>query len=672
MAELVGIDVGGTFTDFVLIDGQRLTVHKMPTVPHDQSQAIGQGLKLLGTGPSATIIHGTTTATNALLERNGAKTALLTTEGFADTLAIGRQNRPHLYRLSQQRPPVLVPRARRFTIRERVSADGSVLLSLDTAQLRETAHALKESGAESLAIVFLFSFLNDTHERAAAQVLRELLPALHTSLSVDLLPEYREYERTATTVINAYVQPLVGRYLKQLANVIGMRPVWVMQSSGGTIDVPRAASQPARLVLSGPAGGVVGAFKIAQTALGTEAPRIISFDMGGTSTDVALCPGMIPRTAESVIGDLPLRLPSTRIHTVGAGGGSIARVDTGGALRVGPESAGAVPGPVCYGRGGTDVTVTDANLVLGRLDAARFTSGDPAAALQAHRALKHLGSRLGRGPEATALGVIRVANATMERALRRVSIEQGFDPRSYTLISFGGAGPLHACALGESLGIEQILVPRFPGVLSALGLLMADITYDASRALLQPLSALTRDITPLVTCVETLQRQVVAALSGTPRLTATLDLRYQGQSYELELPLHLPASVQHLDACAAAFHAAHRQRYGYDTPERPVECVTVRVQGSMPPEGTVPAASAEATPPEMGERNIWLHSTGPQRIPCYDRSRLKPGHRLQGPALLFQYDATTLVHADWEVRIDRHLNAILTHDPRTDSPRSTR
>ena len=676
MPELIGIDVGGTFTDFVYVDGSRLVVHKHPTSPEDQSLAIGRGLRTLNAGPSATIVHGTTTATNALLERRGARTALLTTEGFADVLAIGRQNRPYLYRLAQTRPPALVPRSRRFTVRERLSADGSVLIPLDDAQVRKAACAIRDSGAESIAIVFLYSFLNETHERAAAQVLQDLLPSLRMSLSVDVLPEYREYERTATTVINAYVQPLAGRYLERLSTAVGGRPVWVMQSNGGTIDVPRAASQPARLVLSGPAGGVVGAFKVAQAALGTDAPHIITLDMGGTSTDVALCPGAIPRTAESVIGDLPLRLPSTRIHTVGAGGGSIARVDPGGALRVGPHSAGAVPGPVCYGRGGTEVTVTDANLVLGRLDAGRFSGGGALAAEKARNALIRLGALVNRGPEAAALGVVRVANATMERALRRVSVEQGYDPRNYALVPFGGAGPLHACELAEALGVRSIVLPRYPGVLSALGLLMADITYDGSRALLRPIAALARDPSPLAQCIDSLKVQVRGALSGAPHIAATLDLRYRGQSYELELPLKLPVRVTHINACAAAFHDAHRRRYGYSSPERGVECVTVRIQGSVPggepPIANVPDASADAgMPPPTGKRRVWLRDDGPARIPCYERHHLRPGHRLVGPALIFQQDSTVLITAGWQARIDRNLNAVLHLDPRPDGLHGT-
>ncbi len=671
MDELVGIDVGGTFTDFVYLRGRHLIVHKQPTSSHNPSQAIGHSLDKLGVGAKAAIIHGTTTATNALLERRGARTALLTTEGFRDVLVLGRQNRPQLYRLTQKRPPSLVPEERRFVARERLTSDGAALIPLREEQLHEIARQLRDCGAESLAVVFLFSFLNDTHERRAAEVLQELLPELKISLSVDILPEYREYERTATTVINAYVQPRVGRYLEHLAAALGERPVWVMQSNGGTVDMPLAAKQPARLVLSGPAGGVVGAFTVSQDAFQTKKPQILTIDMGGTSTDVALCHGAIPRTAENTVGDLPLRLPSTHIHTVGAGGGSIARVDTGGVLRVGPKSAGALPGPICYGKGGTEVTVTDANLVLGRLDPDHFEAGGTLATQTAYEALARLGSLLERGPEAAALGVIRVANATMERALRRVSVEQGHDPRDYTLVSFGGAGPLHACELAEALGVRRILVPRHPGVLSAVGLLMANITYDASCAVLQPMATLMPHPQPLTQSVASLGRQVSAALSGEAHITAALDLRYQGQSYELEVPLRLPVSPQHLRTCAEGFHRAHLQRYGYSAPHRPVQCVTVRVQGTLP--GAKPALprAPEADRPvseaRTGNRNVWLSRSGAQEVPCYSRQRLMAKHAFAGPALVFQYDSTALVAAGWHAKVDEQLNIVLHHDAFADA-----
>ena len=665
--QLVGIDVGGTFTDFVwLIDG-RLEIRKAATTPADQSRAIVAGLEVLGVANEAAVVHGTTVATNALLERRGARTALLTTEGFADVLAIGRQNRPYLYRLGQHRPPPLVPKERRFETPERLDAEGRVLIPLDEAAIRSLAGHLKRDAVESLAVVFLFSFQNPDHERHAARLIGEHLPALPISLSIDILPEYREYERTATTVINAYVRPLVGRYLQRLDAALARRSISVMQSNGGTIGLAQASVQAARLVLSGPAGGVVGAFGLAQRALKTDTPRVLTFDMGGTSTDVALCPGAIPHTAESTIAGLPLRLPSTEIHTVGAGGGSIARVDAGAVLRVGPESAGADPGPACYGRGGDAPTVTDANLVLGRLDAEHFLGGSDALRLDVEAArsvLRRLGERLGLSPEETALGVLRVANATMERALRRVSVERGYDPRDYVLTPFGGAGPLHACDLAEALGIRRLLVPLHPGVLSALGLLMADVVYDTSRAVLQPLDALLADPALLARSARALADQVGAVLererAATPTLEALLDLRYTGQSYELEVPLAWPVSAQHLRQAGETFHQDHARRYGYATPERPVEAVTLRVRGRLPRTrpafAAEPRADTDAQTARRGHKPVWFDADSPTDTPCYDRAALHHGHRFAGPALVFQYDTTLVIPPGWHAHVDAWRN----------------
>ena len=376
MTERIGIDTGGTFTDFVYLKGGAPVIRKTATTPDDQSRAVEEGVRLLGAGEAAAIAHGTTTATNALLEHRGARCALVTTRGFRDVLAIGRQNRPALYALSQRRPPPLVPEDLRFEVPERVAADGSILTPLDEREVAGLGETLQRLNVAGVAIVFLFSFLHPEHERKAAGILKEYLPGARFSLSADILPEYREYERTAATVVNVYVQPIVARYLDRLERAVAPRRVRIMQSNGGVIGTKQAAGRPVRLVLSGPAGGVVGAFRLAGTALGEKAPKILTLDMGGTSTDVALCPGEIPRTAESDIAGLPLRLPSVDIHTVGAGGGSIAHADAAGALRVGPSSAGAVPGPACYGRGGSAPTVTDANVTLGRILPDRFLGGD--------------------------------------------------------------------------------------------------------------------------------------------------------------------------------------------------------------------------------------------------------------------------------------------------------
>ena len=661
--ELIGIDVGGTFTDFVWLVGGVLHVHKEATTPEDQSRAMASGLAQLGVSEGATVVHGTTVATNALLERRGARTALLTTKGFADVLAIGRQNRPHLYRFSQERPPPLVPDALRFEVPERLDAGGRVLHPLDEEAVRRVAGRLEEEAVESLAVVFLFAYQNPAHERRAAQLIQEHLPDLPISTSSAVLPEYREYERTSTTTINAYVRPVVARYLKRLDETLGRRPVRVMQSNGGAMGLAQASEEAARLVLSGPAGGVVGAMAVAQQAMETDVPRLLTFDMGGTSSDVALCPGTIPRTSEGTIMDLPLRLPTTEIHTVGAGGGSIARVDAGGVLRVGPESAGAAPGPVCYGRGGTEPTVTDANLVLGRLDPHHFLGGSAALDLEAARqALARLGDALDLSPEEAALGVIRVANATMERALRRVSVERGHDPRDYTLMPFGGAGPMHACELAESLGVRRVLVPPAPGVLSALGLLMADVVYDASRTVLRSAAALLENLSELRTAAEALMDQVREVLRRenveAPDLQVLLDLRYVGQSYELEVPLDGSVTPAHLEAAVQAFHRLHEQRYGHRMAEEPVEVVTLRLRGSAPgvhpslPQD--PQADTDVRVAVVGERDVYFDQ--PQPTLCYDRDRLRHGHRFGGPAIVCQYDTTLAIPPGWNARVDAWRN----------------
>ncbi len=667
-APLVGVDVGATFTDFVaLVDGE-LRIFKTPTTPDDQSRAIVDGLAdmVIDNGD---IVHGMTVATNAMLERRGARTALLTTAGFADVLVIGRQDRPHIYHLHQTRPDPMVDEDWRLEIDERLDHEGRVLTPLAEAQVVAAAKQMIADGVESIAVVFLFSFQNPAHEQRAAELIRqtigELAPDLPISLSSEILPEYREYERTTTTVINAYVQPLVARYLARLGAALSGSRVRIMQSNGGAIGLEQASNAAARLVLSGPAGGVVGAFEIARQATDDEAPSLITFDMGGTSTDVALCPGVIPTTAESTITGLPLRLPVIDIHTVGAGGGSIAYVDAGGALHVGPRSAGAVPGPACYGRGGTEPTVTDANLVLGRLDADGFLGGKGAVSLDraaARHVLTELGHTLNLSPEEAALGVIRVANATMERALRRVSVERGYDPRRFVQMPFGGAGPLHACELAEALGMTRVLVPPIPGVLSAYGMLVADIASDASHAVLDTVAALLTAPDTLQRLADALAARVRAVLNNEgvdePTIDAALDMRYQGQSYELTVPLTLPIDAQAIDAAATAFHAAHAQRYGYAMANETVEVVTVRVRASGP--GARPELSrallgtADATPAHIGRKSVWFTAAGADETDLYDRAKLRPGNQFHGPAIVLQFDSTVVIPPGWQVHVDEY------------------
>ncbi len=663
----VGVDVGGTFTDFVVVTEGKVQVHKVPTTD-PQHEAVVEGMEAVEPESTAPVVHGTTTATNALLERRGARTALVTTEGFADVLAIGRQNRPDLYDLRPSRPPPLVPKERRLEVPERMSADGDVIMPLDEAAVRALAERLAEREVESIALVFLFSYRASGHEERAAEILSEVLPDVPITRSSALLPAYREYERTATTVVNAYVRPTVEQYLDRLEDALDGRSVRIMQSNGGTIGLGPAGRQASRLALSGPAGGVVGALGVARRAFGTESPRILTLDMGGTSADVALCNGDVPRTSEHTIAGLPLRLPTTDIHTVGAGGGSIAHVDAGGSLRVGPESAGAEPGPVCYGRGGTAPTVTDAHLVLGRLHAEHILGGTGSldvAPEAAFDALAQLGQALDRSPEEAALGVLRVANATMERALRRVSVERGHDPREYTLVPFGGAGPLHAAALADALGMERILVPPTPGVLSALGLLMADVVYDTMRALLRSASALVEDPAPLQAAAENAAEEVREALNehGTVSLAAELDLRYAGQSYELQVPLQMPISGSRVADAVQHFHERHEERYGHADPEEPVEVVAVRVRGTVAtPAPSLPSEPETEEPTEiaaLGTRPVWFDLDGPTETHTYIREGLRHGHTLDGPAILHQYDTTIVIPPAWTARVDAWQNVWL-------------
>ena len=663
----VGVDVGGTFTDFVVVTDDGLQVHKEPTSA-PQHEAVVDGLERLDTAAGAPVVHGTTAATNALLERRGARTALVTTEGFADVLAIGRQNRPDLYDLQPSRPPPLVPAGRRYEVPERLDSEGAVLTPLDEDAVRRVAEALAGADVESVAVVFLFSYQAPAHEKRAAELLREALPDVPVTRSSALLPEYREYERTATTVVNAYVRPQVARYLTRLDEALAGRSVRVMQSNGGTIGLDTAADEAARLALSGPAGGVVGALGVARRALDTDAPRLLTLDMGGTSADVALCDGEVPRTTEHTIADLPLRLPATDIHTVGAGGGSVAHVDAGGSLRVGPESAGAEPGPVCYGRGGTDPTVTDAHLVLGRLAAEHVLGGADTLEMApdaAREAVAALGREVGLSPEETALGVLRVANATMERALRRVSVERGHDPRDYTLVPFGGAGPLHAAALAEALGMRRVLVPPTPGVLSALGLLMADVVYDTARAVLRRADALREEPAPLTEAREAAARDVRAVLSGhgTPALSLELDLRYVGQSYELSVPLDAPITGSAVADAVDAFHERHRARYGHADAAEPVEVVALRVRGRVavpPPELPLePETDAPLDDAVLGTRPVWFDADGPTETTTYARAALHHGHAFDGPAVLHQYDTTIVVPPGWHAHVDARQNVHL-------------
>jgi len=553
----VGVDTGGTFTDFLIWDGERYFTRKVRSTPDDPARAILEGL---GDLALYEVVHGSTVATNALLERKGARAAFVTTEGFEDILLIGRQNRPELYNfLAAARTP-LVPTDLTFGAPERILHDGSVERELTAADAEDLARRIRDSGAESVAVCLLHSYANPAHER----LLGEKLDGLFVSLSHEILPEYREYERASTTVVNAAVSPLMDRYLRRLDEKLAAGRLRVFQSNGGSISARGAGHNGIHTVLSGPAGGVLGAAAVARAA-GFD--KVISFDMGGTSTDVSLYDGGFTYTTESQIGDFPVRVPMLDIHTIGAGGGSIAYLDAAGALRVGPRSAGARPGPVCYGEG-DEITVTDANLLLSRLDPDKFLGGR--MQLDTDRARRHMASfaeSAGASSDSLAKAIVQVANSNMERAIRAISVERGHDPRDFALLAFGGAGPQHACELAAQLEMKTVIVPKHAGVLSALGMLAADCVRDFSQ------STLGRDPDEAFRELEArAAREFAAEKLPEAHFERQIDLRYQGQSFEITVPY----------ADRDRFHDAHRKLYTYDHPDRAVEAVTARIRAVAP------------------------------------------------------------------------------------------
>lgn len=657
---LVGVDIGGTFTDLVLSVDGRLAIHKLLSTPHDPAAAMLAGLQAITPGGLTAlrqVAHGSTVATNAILERKGARTALITTQGFRDLLFIGRQDRPALYALQPALPPPLIPRRWCYEVPERLDPSGAVVTPLDREALDRVLDDLAAQGIESVAVCLLYSFVNPAHEQAVrARILaRGLLQDWQIALSCEVLPEFREYERASTVALDAYVRPVMSRYLQRLEDRLppgcGLR---VMKSDGGVVSAARARRQAVQTALSGPAAGVIGAFHLARLA-GFD--QIITLDIGGTSTDVSLCPGAPARRPESTIDGLPLRIRLLDIETIGAGGGSIARLDAGGALRVGPESAGADPGPIVYGRGGQAITVSDAHAVLGRLDTAYFLGGRMALDVPAARtALAALASRLGTTPAAAAQGIVEVANASIDRALRRVSVARGHDPRDFTLVAFGGAGPLHACEVAARLDIPRILIPRHPGVLCAFGLLAADIALDFHRSVLEPVNAGTPARLAAQLAEMTAEAHAGLEAEGVPSadraLAAEVEMRYQGQAYELAVPWEEAADAAVL---VEAFHRAHARAYGHALPGRMVEVVNLRLQAV----GLTsrPALTPESPGPPSADP---ARLTGAGRFAGYDRERLAPGMMFAGPALAFQFDSTIYVAPGWTAQVDAYYNLVLT------------
>lgn len=645
----IAVDTGGTFTDFVRVRDGVIEVVKEPSTPSSPDTAILKGLAVLQS-ESGEIIHGTTVGTNALLERKGARTALVTTAGFEDVIEIGRQARPDLYDIMTTRPEPLVPRRLRIGADQRTRFDGTVRTRLVKEELDRIVRALEKLHVESVAISLLFSFVDPADEGRIARALSKL--GVPVSVSSFILPEYREFERTSTTVINAYLAPLMQRYLSRLDKRLGSHDLRVMLSNGGAVRANAAMESPVRTLLSGPAGGVVGAFAVA-TRAGYD--KLITFDMGGTSTDVALLDGGVTLTHESAIDGMPVGVPMMDMHTVGAGGGSIARIDEGGALRVGPESAGADPGPICYGRGKA-LTVTDAHVLLGRLQPAFFLGGTMPldGGRIANVIAREPWARKWRNVEDLAEGVIRVVNNNMEQAIRLISVERGFDVRDFTLVAFGGAGALHAAALARGMGIPRVLVPRHPGALSALGLLMADARKDYARTLLGSTPS-TRDIQRAFGDMHRAGRDELKreGFKGSAIFVHDfLDVRYRGQSYELTVP--------YTPDWAAAFHRRHRTRYGHADENKPVEVVAARVAchgtTEKPNLPTMPRRSGKPEPwttVRIFESGRWLQA------PAYDRTHVHHGHGIDGPAVVGEYSSTTYVPVGFRARVDRFGNLLL-------------
>ncbi len=651
----IGVDTGGTFTDLVMLDEGRIRVHKVRSTPDDPSRAILQGiLELAGRRDVSDVAHGSTVATNAVLERRGACVALVTTGGFEDVLRIGRQTRRELYNIMVEDRRPLVEPALTFGIRERMTAEGDILIPIDRAEIERLAAELKERRVDAVAVCLLHSYRNSSSEELVEKCLSDA--GLVVSSSHRVLREYREFERWSTTVLNAYVTPLMARYLGTLETKLGSGSrLRIMQSNGGSISASAAKASAVQTILSGPAAGVVGARAVAEAA---GFSRIISFDMGGTSTDVSLIDGAIGVTTESTVGDFPMRLPIIDIHTVGAGGGSITYVDTGGALKVGPRSAGADPGPVCYGKG-TELTVTDANLILGRLDPSYFLGGRmPLDMERTKAATREFAAKLGMSDLALAEGIIRIANANMERAIRVVSVQRGFDPRDFALLAFGGAGGMHACEIAEKLDISTVIAPKDAGVLSALGTLLADVTKDFSMSILRPVGAVSGEeldqlYAPLVSqATQDLQREGFD--DDHIGIEQSLDVRYIGQSYEITVPYE-PSYREEFDT-------HHARLYGYANPRRATEIVNLRVKAigltSKPELPRLPGKAVSQIFSEDMRHAYFNRRRFPTAFLRWDA--LEPGAEGTGPAIIAGAEATTVIPPNFRFRIDEFGNIIAT------------
>lgn len=642
----IGIDTGGTFTDFVFLNGNNLSIHKVSSTPDDPSRAIISGIKeVLGDKElNLQIVHGTTVATNALLERKGARIALITTKGFEDVIQIGRQNRGELYDIFWEAPAPLVQASLRFGITERTTYEGKVIENINKSEVLKLYAKIKKLNIEGIAICFLHSYANPRNEEKVGNYLKSL--GLPISTSSRILPEFREFERTSTMVANSYLLPIVKNYMDTLSQKLPDVEISIMQSSGGIMSPKQASTEPVRIILSGPAGGVVGAAKIAKLA---DHKKIMTYDMGGTSTDVALCEDGPKFTTETLIDGVPIKIPMIDITTIGAGGGSIARIDSGGALKVGPESAGADPGPACYGRG-SEPTVTDANIVLGRIKPESFLGGRMEILPQKSKSsLKKLARRLKLSIEQVAEGIINVANANMERALRVISIGKGYDPREFALVSFGGAGGLHACELAQGMEIKTIIFPKDPGVLSALGMLTADTFKDYSITVF-----LNQEEAKPAVLEEAFSLLEVKAHKDFPthniKFKRFLDVRYKRQSHEITVPF--------TKNFISAFHREHKKMYGYNKTKSEVEIITLRLRAiAKKRELEIPLLSNDRTKIKTSKETIIFGGKNIKLL-AYSRKDFYSGYKFEGPALVLEDTSTILIPPGYKCHVDDWGNII--------------
>lgn len=668
----IGVDVGGTFTDVVLYDSSagRLTVLKTPSTPADQSEGIVRGVSALGVPPPRIVRfgHGSTVATNTALERNGARTAVIVTRGHRDVLVVGRGNRMQLYNIKARQPRAIVERDHCFEITERAGPDGSIITPLDMAELQRIAEAIKDGGFEAVAICFLHSYANPAHEIAVKRHLQSVLPAMPVSASHEIVPEYREHERFFTTALNAYVGPRVRRYLgglrQRLAGIECNTPVSVMTSAGGVLPDVRVEALPVLSMLSGPAAGVIASRFIGRAA-GID--NVITYDMGGTSTDVCvLRGGQFGMTATGRVGAFPTKIQQIDINSVGAGGGSVASVGAGGVLSVGPRSAGAVPGPASYGRGGVEPTVTDANVFLGRLGTEEMLGGEIRLDRErAARAIAGLARALGIDEVSMAEGILRLAVASMTAAIKEISIMRGLDPRDYTLLAFGGAGPLHAAAIADELGMKRVLVPPMPGNFSAFGLLVADLRREFARTRVSPTHKTSAEQirATLDDLVKTAAIELAEAGVAPDRMAfeASLDMRYAGQAFELPVPI--PLDVTGTDVVEQRFRGVYAARYG-DAPAGALEIVSYRIAASgvtdkpewraLTDEGRS-AASGLKTMRRIAFDGAW------HECPVHDRHRIPLGVPLAGPLVIEEPGSTTVVPASWSARLEPHGSIVMEH-----------